>query len=269
MEVRILTLNLKGLESDWHGVRRPALVAGLKPLALDLVALQEVAIHTRPFYHQAQDLATALGMRAFAYAPYGNPAEVSSPEQGGVALLARWPLTLVENRRLPPGLRHPDNRVALLASVMAPDGPLHVAVTHLSWPPEEGAQRQAQLETILQRARDYGWLSPPARFLLAGDLNAPPDEPGIVALSSLLQDAWRVVHPDDPGPTWSHDNPLTGDYPLPSRRLDYLFVDPRATLESVRLLFDSPETGVVSDHYALMASVRWKEELPPREAREQ
>lgn len=257
MDVRILTLNLKGLESDWHGTRRPLLLEALPALDLDVLVLQEVAILTRPFYHQALDLCHALDMRSVAYAPYGNPDEVESPEQGGVALIARWPLALVENRRLPPGQRHPDNRVALLATVLQPPRPLHLAVTHLSWPPEESPQRARQLDTIMARARAYGWLSPPERFVLAGDLNAPPDDRGIAALTTTLVDAWPQVHPDDPGHTWSHANPLTGGYPLPSRRLDYLFVDSATEILDVRLCFDRPERGFVSDHYGLLAHLRW------------
>ncbi|MNW99303.1 Endonuclease/Exonuclease/phosphatase family protein [compost metagenome] len=259
MDLRILTLNLKGLESDWHGKRRPLLIAPLARLELDVIALQEVAIFKAPFYHQALDLCRALDMTSLAYAPYGNPAEVHSPEQGGVALLARWPLQLVENRRLPPGLRHPDNRVAILATIMQPPRPLHLAVTHLSWPPEESAQRQRQLDTILTRAHDYGWLTPPERFVLAGDLNAPPDDPGLEAVTSQLVDAWQHRHPLDPGHTWSHTNPLTGGYPLPSRRLDYLFVDRGTQIQDVRLVFDDPDSGFVSDHFGLMAQLSWKD----------
>ena len=259
MDLRILTLNLKGLESDWHEKRRPLLIEPLARLELDVLALQEVAIFKEPFYHQALDLCHMLGMTSVAYAPYGNPAEVLSPEQGGVALIARWPLELVENRRLPPGLRRPDNRVALLATIMQPPRPLHLAVTHLSWPPEESLQRQRQLDTILTRARDYGWLSPPERFILAGDLNAPPDDPGLEAANTQLVDAWMQCHPHDPGHTWSHTNPLTGDYPLPSRRLDYLFVDPATQIQDVRLVFDDPASGFVSDHFGLMAQLSWED----------
>lgn len=259
MDLRILTLNLKGLESDWHGQRRLLALDTLRRLDLDVIALQEVAIHTTPFYHQALDLCQALDMQSLAYAPYGNPGEVTSHEQGGVALLARWPLSLVENRRLPPGLRHPDNRVALLATVMQPPRPLHLAVTHLSWPPEEAPQRRRQLETILQRACDYDWLSPPSRFVLAGDLNAPPDDEGLTPLKGRLMDAWSHMHPHDPGHTWSHCNPLTGGYPLPSRRLDYLFVDPATRIDAIRLLFNDATEGFVSDHFGLMAQLSWED----------
>lgn len=269
MELRILTLNLKGLESDWHGCRRPRLLNQLDGLELDVIALQEVAIRQDPFYHQALDLGRARAMAASAYAPYGNPAEVRSPEQGGVALLSRWPLALVENRRLPPGLRHPDNRVALLATLITPTGPLNLAVTHLSWPPEEAPQRREQLDTILARARDYGWLEPGARFVLAGDLNAPPDDPGIAALSPSLLDAWHDAHPLADGHTWSHRNPLSGGYPLPSRRLDYLFVDPAARVHDARLVFDDADRGFVSDHFGLLATFRWEDRLGLPDAREQ
>lgn len=257
MELRVLTLNLKGLESGWTEARRDALARQLPGLAPDLIAVQEVAIREQPFYHQALDLAQILGMTAVAYAPYGNPEEVTSPVQGGVALIARWPLQLVENRRLPPGSRHPDNRVALLLSTMHPEGPLNLAVTHLSWPPEDSAPRQSQLATIMARAREYGWLAHASRFLLLGDLNAPPDDPGIHGLSPPLQDAWQVVHPDEPGATWSRANPLAGDYPLPSRRLDYILADPGAEVLDCRVVLDAVPDGVVSDHFGVIATLRW------------
>lgn len=257
MDLRLLTLNLKGLESDWLGRRRDLLLEQLAGVEVDVLALQEVAILKAPFYHQALDLGRELSMTSMAYAPYGNPAEVRSPEQGGVALLARWPLTLVENRRLPPGLRHPDNRVALLTTIIPPSGPLHVALTHLSWPPEEAPQRHEQLETILTRARDYGWLDAPERFVLAGDLNAPPDDAGLTPLAGHLQDAWTTVHADAPGHTWSHTNPLTGGYPLPSRRLDYILAEPSARILDVRLLFNDATRGFVSDHFGLLATLHW------------
>jgi endonuclease/exonuclease/phosphatase family metal-dependent hydrolase len=269
MKVTILTLNLKGLETEWHAQRRGLLLAQLAGRAPDVIALQEVGIVAEPFYHQALDLCRALSMISLSYAPYGNPAEVHSPEQGGVALLARWPLLLNENRRLPPGLRFPDNRVALLATVMQPEQPLHLAVTHLSWPPEEAPQRQQQLDTILARARDYGWLETPERFILAGDLNAPPADPGIAGLHANLKDVWSAAHPHDPGHTWSHTNPLTGNYPLPSRRLDYLFVDQRAQVDDARLLFNEAAKGFVSDHFGLWAELSWDDRLGPRGAGEQ
>lgn len=262
----MLTLNLQGLESGWFEQRRGSLIPQLQALDPDVIALQEVAIRKAPFYHQALDLWRELPMAALAYAPYGNPAEVHSPEQGGVALLARWPLRLVENRRLPPGRRPPDNRVALLASVLHGPRPLHLAVTHLSWPPEEGHERARQLATILTRAHDYGWLEPSERFVLAGDLNAPPDDPAVVDLGCSLQDAWSRVHPEEAGHTWSHANPFTKSYPMPSRRLDYLFVDPRAHVREARLCFADPARGFVSDHFGLLATFHWDDRLNPEEA---
>ncbi len=263
MELRILTLNLKGVESAWFERRRSLLLEQLQGWELDVLALQEVAILKKPFYHQALDLGIRLGLPSLVYAPYGNPAEVHSEEQGGVALLSRWPLQLVENRHLPPGQRHPDNRVAILATVMQPPRALHMAVTHLSWPPEDAFRRARQLDAILARARDYGWLEPPERFVLAGDLNAPPDEAGIAEVAKLLQDAWQHANPQLDGHTWSQANPLTGNYSMPDRRLDYLFVDARATIARVQLRFDDPARGFVSDHFGLMADLCWEDRLGP------
>lgn len=267
MDLTILTLNLQGLGAGWFERRRGDLLPQLRALAPDVIALQEVAIRREPFYHQAQDLAEQVAMATVAYAPYGNPDEVDSPEQGGVALIARWPLRLVESLRLPPGRRHPDNRVALMASLQAGSEALHVAVTHLSWPSEERPERGRQLGALLARARGYGWHN--ERFVLAGDLNAPPDDPAIAALAGTFQDAWASAHPNELGHTWSHVNPLTGSYPMPSRRLDYLFVDERARVQEATLCFDDPARGYVSDHFGLLASFRWNDRLNPEEAGEQ
>jgi endonuclease/exonuclease/phosphatase family metal-dependent hydrolase len=255
--IRVMTLNLAGLERDWFAGRAERLCAGLTPLTPDVLALQEAGIRGgADFHHQVSLIGEWLGLPVQVFLPYGNPQELSSNEQGGVALLTRWPLINVEERRLPPGKFQPDNRTALLATIDHPDGVLHVATTHLSWRPEEADVRLAQLITILDRAQDEGWLHHDERFVLLGDLNATEDEPVIDLLKRHLIDAYRAHHPDAPGYTWESENPYSGGYPSPRRRLDYVFVNRNAKVAASGRALHTKE-WVASDHYAVWADLVW------------
>lgn len=255
--LRIMTLNLAGMEKEWFAGRAERLCAGLTPLAPDVLCLQEVGIRGgADFHHQCQLIGEWLGLEIQVFVPYGNPEELTSNEQGGIALLTRWPLLSVEERRLPPGLFPPDNRTALFATIAHPTGAIHVANTHLSWRPEENGVRQAQIIALLDRAQDEGWLRRGERFVLLGDLNATEDEACIDLLERHMIDAYRHHHPGTGGVTWDNQNPYTGGYPSPSRRLDYIFVNRSGHVVAAGRALHTP-TRVASDHYAVWADLAW------------
>ncbi|MDB5100979.1 MAG: putative secreted protein [Cyanobacteria bacterium RYN_339] len=257
--IRVMTLNLAGMEKEWFEGRAERLCAGLTPLAPDVLALQEAGVRGGvDFHHQVSLIGEWLDLDVQVFIPYGNPEEVNSNEQGGVALLTRWPLVSVEERRLPPGNYPPDSRTALLATIDHPEGRLHVVNTHLSWRPDEAHVRLNQLITILDRAQDEGWLHRPERFVLLGDLNATEDEPVIDLLERHLVDTFRAHHPTEPGYTWESENPYSGGYPSPKRRLDYIFVDRDATVSASGRALHTRE-WVASDHYAVWADLSWPE----------
>lgn len=255
--IRVMTLNLAGMEKQWFDGRAERLCAGLQPLAPDVLCMQEVGIRGGPdFHHQTTFIGEWLGLPISVFTPYGNPEELISNEQGGLALLTRWPLLSVEERRLPPGRYPPDNRVAMLVTLDHPDGPLHIVNTHLSWRPDEKDVRLSQLVSILDRAQDEGWLHRNERFVLLGDLNGPEEEPVVELLSRHLMDAYRTKHPQEKGYTWESTNPYSGGYPSPPRRLDYIFVDRQAEVTSSGRALHT-ERWVASDHYAVWADLRW------------
>lgn len=255
--VRVMTLNLAGLGKDWFTGRAERLCAGLTPLEPDVLCLQEAGIRGgSDFHHQCQLIGEWLGLGVQVFVPYGNPEELISNEQGGLGLLTRWPLLAVEERRLPPGLSPPDNRTALLATIAHPTGALHVATTHLSWRPEEDAVRKAQVVALLDRAQDEGWLRHGERFVLLGDLNATEDEACIDLLERHLIDAYRHHHPGPGGHTWDNQNPYSGGFPSPSRRLDYIFVGRGARVVAAGRALHTP-AWVASDHYAVWADLAW------------
>ncbi|MFI5716280.1 hypothetical protein [Nocardia sp. NPDC051750] len=83
-------------------------------------------------------------------------------------------------------------------------------------------------------------------------------------MSVSYHDAWEVLRPNDPGHTFTPDNPLVagGDmFSAAGRRIDYVMVRGRSfgpTLEvrSVDLIGAQPQDGVqASDHYGVVAEL--------------
>jgi endonuclease/exonuclease/phosphatase family metal-dependent hydrolase len=263
MVVRVVTLNLWGL-NGWFEGRAAALEAGLRALAPDIVCFQEATIRSRDgeVYHPAAAIGEAVGLRVSAFSPYGNPAETMSPLQGGVAILSRWPIRVVENRRLPSGHAANDHRVALIATLAAPGGDLRVVTTHLSWRPEESEIRLVQAGVLLDYLSRCRWCGPAGRLILAGDLNATEDEPAIHLISERLKDAFRAAHPRDPGFTWVRQNPFARPIPpsVPDRRIDYLFCPRGARVASCRVVLDQPSPVYPSDHFGVFAELDFHED---------
>lgn len=260
--MRVATLNIAGMAKAWFSGRADKLCDGLRALGPDVLALQETGVRGGPGFHdQAAFIGKCVGLPVRIFVPYGNPEEVDSDEQGGVALLSRWPVLTFEERRLTPGLYPPDNRTALLVELGTPEGSLHVVTAHLSWRPEEAGVRRDQVSEMLARARDHGWLpgmtrAEQSRFVLLGDLNALEHEPAIDMLEHQLVDAFRHHNPEDPGVTWARSNPYSGGYPSPDRRLDYIFVDAMARIAASGRALHEPAT-IASDHFAVWADVVW------------
>jgi endonuclease/exonuclease/phosphatase family metal-dependent hydrolase len=258
MGIRVVTLNLWGL-NGWFEGRAAAVQEGLRALAPDIACFQEATIRSRDgeVYHQAVALGEALGLRTSAFAPYGNPAETMSPLQGGVAIISRWPIRVVENRRLPTGHAAHDHRVAQIATLAAPGGDLRVVATHLSWRQEESEIRLVQAGVLLDYLARCRWCGPEGRLIFAGDLNATEDEPAIQLTSERLKDAFRAAHPTDPGYTWVRQNPLTRPVPpsAPDRRIDYIFCSREARVFSCRVVLDQPSPTYPSDHFGVFAEL--------------
>jgi len=120
--------------------------------------------------------------------------------------------------------------------------------------------------------------------VLMGDFNAVPYSDEIRWLTGLTtlagrrvyyQDAWDMIHPDEPGYTWARDNHYRDRmyWLRADRRLDYVFVTPtrrdrRGTVHEARLIFEEPmvmaggERLFASDHYGVLAEVQFLAEDP-------
>jgi endonuclease/exonuclease/phosphatase family metal-dependent hydrolase len=262
--LRFLTLNLWGAEPPLEA-RMAAVCNGLRELAPDVVALQEVREVPGALPNQAVELARTVGYHvAFAPAtPFGGGHE-------GLAILAREPI--LEHAALElPHAEEKERRILLSARVKNGANAVWVHTTHLNYRLAHGKQREDQVQAIEVACRACQTDSPQ---ILMGDFNACPEADeirflrGQVTLAgrrSYWQDAWERMHRGVPGWTWSRANPYTAKLAFlePDRRLDYIFITPmrgdgRATVHSCHMVFDQPSTEGVyaSDHFGLLAEIQ-------------
>jgi endonuclease/exonuclease/phosphatase family metal-dependent hydrolase len=242
------------VENGWYERRFDVVVSGLRSAVPDVVCLQETQ------RDQADEIGKAIGLHTCAFVSYGRELETTSLSQGGVAILSRWLIRRLHNRKLPHPPGHPiGTRVALFASFETSSGErdLHVATTHLSWRPEEADIRLAQTRiflseiAVLESARD-------SRILLCGDFNATESEQAVQLLKEGFLDSFRVKNPDSPGLTWETANPLTVDATrLPDRRIDYIFVSRGARVLSSEVILSAPRPVFASDHFGVLSEVEW------------
>src|SRR5581483_3077083 len=261
--LRAVTLNLWGEQPPLE--KRMALAeAGLRALAPDVIALQEVRAIPGTLPNQAETLAAALGME-FHFAP-------ATPWGGGVeglAILSKHPITARADRELPHAVPT-ERRIVLAVTIATPSGPLQAFTTHLNYRLADGAKREAQVFAVEETAAAVESELPK---LILGDFNATPDSDELRYLRGLCslngkrvywQDAFARVHPNETGYTWARRNPFTERLRFldPDRRLDYIFVSPvrrdgRGTVEDCRIVLDQPDgEGVfASDHFAVLADI--------------
>ena len=250
--MRLATFNVLHGRSIADGqVDLPRFASAVARLDADVLALQEVDRH-QPRSGGADLTAVAAQAGGYDHARFvpaltGLPGAWRPAEDGaateepayGVSLLSRVPVRSWRTVRLPalrvavpvvfagrrrPQLVHDEPRVAAVAHLDTPDGPLTVASTHLSflagW-------------NVLQLRRLVRALAGEPRLLVAGDLNMPPHR---ARRASQLR-------PLAPGMTFPADHPV--------RQLDHVLA--RGGVEGGDAqVWDLP----LSDHRALSVEVR-------------
>ena len=264
--VRLLTLNLWGIEGDW-AARRSVLKAGLRDLHPDAVVFQE-SIKTAD-YDQAKDLLSAEYTRIHQ--------EGRSPDGTGNTIACCLPLGEVRQRflQVTPRVDSAHQWIGSVAAVEVrspnPIGDFLLAHLKPSWQLDYDRERELQavaaarfIEEALQ-GRDI-------HVVLAGDLDASPDsssirfwkgQQSIQSVSVRYHDAWEGIHGQE-GHTFTPRNPLvaTEDMSRESgRRIDYILVrcdvdGPTLKVANCFLAFDEPVKGVwATDHFGVVADL--------------
>lgn len=261
--LRIATLNLWGRHGEWEA-RREALRGGFDRYRADIVAVQE-AIVTDGYDQVADVLGTdyAVVHQTVGLLGDGN----------GAAIASRWPIETVREVDLnltPRSAGFPC--VTLIARVLAPEpiGPVLVANHLPSWQVDYELERELQ---TVAAARAIEELAPDhaAHVLLLGDLDADPDaastrflagKQSLGGMSVCYQNVWDVMHPGEPGETFTPSNPLVVDRDWPYRRIDHIFVrcgehgGTTLRIAACGRIFDQPIGGVwASDYFGVVADL--------------
>ena len=269
--VRVATLNLWGRRGEWNE-RRRVLVEGFRELEPDLVAFQEAVVGDG--YDQVTDL---LG-------PGYHVAHQTDREAGrggdiedgqGISIASRWPLGEVWEPDLNVTPRTEDFACgAIIVEVFVPEPVgLLLFVNHLpNW--QLTFEHERELQTVVVgRAIEKISESRDLHVDLAGDLDATPDAASVRfwrgrqslgGMSVCYRDAWGSTHPDEPGQTFTAENPLVTaenwNWEL-GRRIDYVFVrctdhGPTLDIRNCERIFDKPVNGVWgSDHFGVVADL--------------
>jgi endonuclease/exonuclease/phosphatase family metal-dependent hydrolase len=261
--VRVLTLNLWGRRGDWEA-RRAVISDGLKELRPDLVAFQEAIVDGG--YDQAADLLRA-GFH-YAHQTDREPGEDGVERGQGTSIASRWPIGHVREVDL-----HVTPRTAgfacttLVAEIDTPLGRIVFANHVPSWQLQFERERELQAVAAARALEEIE----AEHVILAGDFTSDPQSANVSFISGrrslegmgvCYRDAWESVHGDEPGETFTPENPLLSDWDWPFRRLDYVFVrcgehgGPTLRVTACERVFDEPVDGVwASDHFGVVADL--------------
>ena len=258
--LRIATWNVWANFGAWK--ERYALPeAELRRADPDVICLQEV--WRGDGYDAAADLAQRLGYHHSAAVDWFELLKIES----GAAILSRWEISRTDKLALP-AEDGGSGALFQFAEVQGPRGPVLIFNAMLDWRPDLSHVRQAQVRQLCAWIRDRR--IPRSLILLAGDFNAAPDSDEIRMITGkreaaqvglVFYDAWEAVRPQECGWTWANTNPLTHSFPLPDRRIDFIFSawGGRGGLgqpTAADLLSHGPD-AFASDHYGVWADLRY------------
>jgi len=187
----------------------------------------------------------------------------------GIGLVCRWPMSEPQYRPL----RAEDgtgNGQALHVTVSGERGPIELFAVTLDYPLDASAIRQNQVRQLIRFVGEVS--SRRDLVIVCGDFNAGPDSDEIRMLTGraavasprmVFYDSWEMAGDGSPGFTWSNRNPLAAVGLYPDRRFDYIFSAwPRRggvghPVNCQVLGIRPPEQDQISDHYGLLADLRY------------
>lgn len=241
-------------------------------LDVDIIALQEINAAA----DRDRDLEQLLGS-GWHVAWHSH----TTTDGVGLALASRWPLGKITERGLGVTERaaaHPWSAV-VITEVLAPPPLGIVYVAHHKPVYQFGYERERELQAVAAA----GFIKSEApnkgeHTLVLGDFDATPDSASLrfwtgrqslEGVSVSYHDPWDTLCSDDPGHTFTPENPLVahGDMRTAGgRRINYILVGANEfgpTLQpiSINRIGVNPVQGIqASDHYGVVAELA----VPPR-----
>lgn len=260
--VRLATVNVLFNLREWDA-RGELLVAGLGPLDLDVLAVQEV----NPEGRTAHWLAERLGLPHVYYTQFREGVSVLGVKAYGIAILSRTSFLNVGELYLPG-----QGRAAQWGEIRTGDGPLTICNGHYFWYPGASKERQVQFDAV------EGWLARERAgqpVVMVGDFNAEPHTPEMQGLFARWGSAHVLAQGREPAYTcptplayrgWRQGlvvraiNLVANRTVKPWRgTLDYVLVNAGVGVRDCRVILDAPHpadaTLFPSDHFGVYAEV--------------
>jgi endonuclease/exonuclease/phosphatase family metal-dependent hydrolase len=273
-EIRVATLNLWGRRGAWEE-RRRVLVEGFRKNSPDLVAFQE-AVVTEGYDQVTDILGPGYHLAHQTEREAGRGGDIEDGQ--GILIASRWPIGEVREPDLNVTPRTADFACgAIIAEVLVPQpiGAL-LFVNHLpNWQLTFEHERELQTAIVGRAIEQIAEERDLRHVVLAGDLDATPVAASVRfwrglqslgGMSVCYRDAWGSTHPEEPGHTFTTENPLVTaenwDWELESgRRIDHIFVrcsahGPNLDIRGCERIFDEAVDGVwASDHFGFCADL--------------
>lgn len=223
----VMTFNIEGHASLLRSDHIEEIAKTIRKYHPDVVAINEAHRNTwqARFGDHVEELRRLTGMNGV----FGRSYTFLGGEFGN-AILTRGDIVKADVHKLP-GTGEPRS---LLETVLRVNGGVvEMYVTHTTaWASVNRSTRDVQLQCI-----NAHLLASAYPFIVAGDLNAPPDSAEIARF--LNRNTLRFA-----------GDPKTPTHRVMEERLDYILVDPGWTVRSSRVLDDGP-----SDHRPVLAEL--------------
>lgn len=259
--ITVLTLNVWGAPyAKSRPARMQAIAEKLRLMQPDIIALQECYLAAdRNIIIEALNVA-GWQRHYFASGLIGS----------GLLTFSRYPIIKAAFHRFrmggkPERLQHGDfyaGKGIGLLRVKTPDSEIDVynIHPHAQYYPQDDNEYAIYTSSNLYEAANFvNAHSDTNPVVLCGDYNVRPDQSGyrLIHMLANLRDTFHDQHPENPGITFSPDNPYVSSN---SQRLDYI-MHRHLTIHSVEIVFDDKPDNLpaYSDHYGIMTTASFSD----------
>lgn len=234
--MRVATYNIRHGRGMDGQIDLPRIMAVLREINADVVALQEVDVGVRRSDGANQPV--LIGARLGYHAAFGPNLKYQGGQYGN-AVLSRHPIRRFKNHSLPSGSSWSEPRGCLEAelTIAGRRGPLRFYSVHLGLKSSYRANQISSLRAVLAGCS--------GAFVLGGDLNATSGEPALRMLLKTYRDAFATAGSGRGGTFTRLGLPI---------RIDYLVVSSSIKVRRARVL-RTPLTAVASDHLPVLVEI--------------